>query len=156
MGRAANTERRARHILQLRHAARCGEPVRAELQPVIDDLRAELDETVPKASAARVLGVSTTTLDKWVARGLIPTAPAPKGSHRELPRDALLDLAEEVAEIRRLGADRHVLSEALRRLHANDPETRASFERDLGPALAAAQRGELVKFTLPDDWDPED
>lgn len=151
-----NTERRARHILQLRHAARRGDSVQAELQPVIDDLRTELDETVPKASAARILGVSTTTLDRWVARRLIPTAPAARGSHQEVPRDALLDVAEAVADIRRLGADRRVLVEALRRLHAEDAETRSSVEEDLGAALTAADRGDLVKFTLPDDWDPED
>jgi excisionase family DNA binding protein len=68
--------------------------VRRELEPIIAGLRSEIEETVPKTVAARLLGVSVPTLNKWIARGLNPATSS--GRYRRIPRDPLLELAEQV------------------------------------------------------------
>ena len=52
-------------------AARGGN-VQDELEPIIEDLRGDLDDTMSKSQAAKVIGVSVPTLDKWIEQRIIP------------------------------------------------------------------------------------
>ena len=79
MGRAASNVQTARHIVTLRHVARRNDDVRSELAPVIEDLREELDLSMSKSQAAQVIRVSVPTLDKSIARGLLPVQRAESG-----------------------------------------------------------------------------
>ena len=67
MARTIDTTRTAERILALRRTARRGGDVQDELEPIIEDLRGDLDDTMSKSQAAKVIGVSVPTLDKWIA-----------------------------------------------------------------------------------------
>ena len=84
MGRTINTERTAERILALQRTARRGGEVRLELEPIIDGLRRDLDETMSKSQAAKVIGVSVPTLDKWIAQRIVPVERAVSGRPRSL------------------------------------------------------------------------
>jgi hypothetical protein len=45
-----------------------GGDLQDELEPIIEDLRADLDDTMSKSQTANVIGVSLPTLDKWIER----------------------------------------------------------------------------------------
>lgn len=70
--------------------------------PADDDLvavRANLERaagpTVGRAATARLLGVSQTALDRWIAAGDVPVVLTPRG-RREVPLRAVLDLLDAV------------------------------------------------------------
>jgi hypothetical protein len=103
-------------------------------------VRAELGGAVPKSVAARILGVSTTGLERWIDAGKLPVLRRP-GGREEVAAEALLDVAEEVVRLREEGMSRGLLANALRRLEQrglprrrlrpNEParELRAAYER---------------------------
>jgi hypothetical protein len=63
---------------------------------VYEQARGGLGPTVPKRVAARVLVVSVSTLDRWIARGMLDTGGAPHGDRRELATDMVIELACEL------------------------------------------------------------
>lgn len=71
MARTFNNEAMARHVVQLRSAARRGDS--DALEGAITDLERSLTEsaTLSKRETARVLHVSVNTLDTWIDRGLV-------------------------------------------------------------------------------------
>lgn len=69
---------------------------------VREDLEAQLGGTVPRSLGARRLGVSHTTLNKWIASGDVPAVITKQG-RKEIPIPALLELQEQVADRRRSG-----------------------------------------------------
>jgi hypothetical protein len=70
--------------------------------------------TVTRAMAARLLGVSQTALDRWVASGDVPLLVTPAG-RRELPLHWLVESIEAVRERRQAyPSDRHPLGAVLR------------------------------------------
>ena len=72
MPRTIDTTRTAHRILALRRTARRGGDVRDELEPIIEGLRGDLDDTMSKSQAAKVIGVSVPTLDKWIEQRIVP------------------------------------------------------------------------------------
>lgn len=89
-------------------------------------LRAELERaagpTVGRAASARLLGLSQTALDRWIAAGDVPAVITPAG-RREVPLAPLLDLLDAVEERRQQGS-RRPLSRVLReRRRAAAPPT---------------------------------
>jgi DNA-binding transcriptional MerR regulator len=150
------TVRRARRIVSLRYTARCGGAVRDELAPVIAGMRDELAPTMPKRTAAAIIGISVPTLDKWIARGLVPTETVNGGRPRVL-RDAVLELAERVEELRRKGQSRHLVAAAVDHLQREDDAYQREFEELYGPGLKALATGEkLVSAVPPEGFGPED
>jgi hypothetical protein len=97
-------------------------------------LRAGLADrsTYSKSEAAHLLDVSTTTLEHWIERDLLPVVRVPAYKRDRLPAEPLLALAGEVQELRRMGRKRGLLVEALSRLETEDPGWRAEFERLYG------------------------
>ena len=82
------------NVIRLRRAQRVS-PATEDLALVRADLERRIGHAVPRAMAARTLGISQTALDRWVARGDIPAVMTPRG-RREIPLGALLDLVEEL------------------------------------------------------------
>jgi hypothetical protein len=132
------------NIVRLRRAGR-QVPGNRDLAEVRVALERELGETVSRRLAARVLGVSHTTLNRWVKAGDLPVVYSPKGRF-EVPVPALMDLYEEVETERAESPQRHALAptmarrrDAARRLHVDDPGDfgeRDSHDRALARSLA--------------------
>lgn len=129
--------------------------MRAELTPVIDELRDELAPTMSKRQAAAVIGVSVPTLDKWIDRGLLPIETAGSGRLRVL-RDPVLDLAERVEDLRRAGETRHLVTMAVDRMLREDRQYQLEFDELYGPGLAAMRGGDFVSAAPGPDFGPDD
>lgn len=118
--------------LRLTLTATRDERVRAELRDVEALLRRQVGPAVPKRDAARLLGVSVTALDRWIDRGCLPAvASAPASKRLGVETSPLLDLATEVARLRRSGRRRGLLSEALRRLGRRERGRRIVYRREV-------------------------
>ena len=86
MGRGSIIERALRDAVELRalaHAAPDG-PSRSLLEEIARRRSEDIGPSVPKTRAARMLGVSLTTLDKWIERGAIPARRRSSSSRQEL------------------------------------------------------------------------
>ena len=60
--------------------------------------------------------MSVQALERWVKRGALPAVRVPGSSRQQIDAEALLALAEEVADLRDHGERRGVVATALRRL----------------------------------------
>jgi len=106
--RRDETIRGVEEILRLRRAERAVDaPVRAELRSVREFIEETTGPTVVRAEAARLLGVSQTALDRWIAKGEISSVVTPHG-RREIPLSELIALLEDVEEARERGARRPI------------------------------------------------
>ncbi|HEY2140554.1 MAG TPA: hypothetical protein VGG98_00665 [Solirubrobacteraceae bacterium] len=101
------------NIVRLRRAGR-EVPDSPDIAAVRVTLERELGETMSRRLAARVLGVSHTALDRWVAEGDLPLVYSPNG-RLEVPVSALLDLYETVERERGDSPRRYVLAPAMAR-----------------------------------------
>jgi hypothetical protein len=137
---------------------------RDALSMAVQDATAELQagladrSTYSKAEAAHLLDVSTTTLEQWVERGLLPVVRVSQYKRERVPARPLLALAAQVKELRRHGRQRGLLVEALSRLEQEDPGWRAEFERLYGPGLGSSgdDDGEYVSAAPGPDFGPDD
>jgi DNA repair photolyase len=150
-----NTERTAERILALRRTARRGGEIREELEPIIDGLRRDLDETMSKTEAAKVIGVSVPTLDKWIEQRIVPVGRAASGRPR-VPRDTALDLAERVSDLRDRGRERNLIVAVVHRLQQDDATYQREFQKLYGPGLRALANQELVSAAPRAGFGPED
>jgi hypothetical protein len=115
MSVVAERERLVNDLVRLRRAER-GSPtlVRDDIRAVRVDLESMAGLTVTRAVAARMLGVSQTALDRWIASSDIPVLITRTG-RREVPLHALVELVEAVLERRLVEpSDRHPLGSVLR------------------------------------------
>jgi hypothetical protein len=94
MGVVADRELLIRNLVRLRRAGHA-QPGSRELPEVRAELETLVGPSVPRALAARVLGVSRTALDRRIDRGEVPVLITPDG-RREVPVGGLVDLADEV------------------------------------------------------------
>lgn len=94
---------RLRSVLRRRHDE--------DVAAVHDDLSRAAGPSVRRAAAARLLGVSQTALDRWIASGDVPVVVNARG-RREVPSDALVELVGRVGRRRDDGA-RHPLAQEL-------------------------------------------
>lgn len=104
-------------VVRLRRAER-ELPGSADLAIVRGQLEADLG-VVPVASAARILGVTHTTVQRWMKAGAIPQVEDVEG-RRGVPVSALLALYDEVQAERESGR---------RRRHFIEPAVRAAEDR---------------------------
>jgi|HubBroStandDraft_6_1064221.scaffolds.fasta_scaffold174517_2 hypothetical protein len=123
MSVVAERERLVSDLVRLRRAERGSSAlVRDDIAAVRADLENMAGPTVTRAVAARLLGVSQTALDRWIAGGDIPVLITRSG-RREIPLRALVELVETVLERRMTEPnDRHPLGSVLR-------ERRSTAER---------------------------
>ncbi len=124
MGSAADREQLVRDVVRLRRAERLCR-ANEDIVAVRAQLERRIGPTVRRAMAARLLGVSQTALDRWIARGEIPCVVTPTAG-REVPLHALVELIEAVEEAGRAGGEDRPLASVLRRRRAAarglDPE----------------------------------
>ncbi len=93
-------------IVELRRAERrLHGSERAALADAREFLERVAGPTVRPAEAARLLGVSRAALHRWIERGEVATVLTSSG-RREVPRDELVSLLEEVGDARARGAKR--------------------------------------------------
>lgn len=93
-------------------------PTDGDLVAVRADLERAAGPTVGRATTARLLGVSQTALDRWIATGDVAVVLTPRG-RREVPLRTVLDLVEAVEA----HADRpRPLAAALRTRLASQPQ----------------------------------
>jgi hypothetical protein len=135
MSAVAEKERLVRNVVRLQRAERKS-PDRDEIAAVRMDLEHAIGPTVTRAMAARLLGVSQTALDRWIASGDIPVVVSRTG-RREVPLHALAELVEAVDERRHSDKNPHPLADLMheRRLRAQRLEAKA-----LAPDLRRRQR----------------
>jgi hypothetical protein len=89
-------------------------PPNRDLVAVRTALEQDLGETVSRRFAARLLGVSHTALERWVASGDLPTVVDATG-REGVPVEAVLDLRDAIEAERDGGPRRgHVIEAALR------------------------------------------
>ena len=112
MSLVGEKEQLVNNVIRLKRAERVC-PGSEEILAVRRDLERAAGATVRRAMAARLLGVSQTALDRWIAQGDIPSVLTPE-SRREVPLHALVDLVEAVDERKRTTDDRHPLASILR------------------------------------------
>jgi len=151
MGRG-KAEQATLNVIELRRVrgAISSDEERDRLDRVVDDLRQDAGPALPRAAAARILGVSRNTLNKWVDRGMVPTR------DRGVDRAAVEEIAAEVNELRELNAAKPgVLAEALARLAEQDPEL-AGLEDQVEEGLRAVEKGELIPLRIPESFGPDD
>jgi hypothetical protein len=139
-------QRLINNLVRLRRAERASS-ARDEIAAVRADLEELAGPTATRALAARLLGVSQTALDRWIASGDVPALITSTG-RREVPLHALLELLEAVQE-RRLAnpQGRRPLGSVLRerrseaeRLSADTLLRRTGRRRDAGGHRTAELR----------------
>ena len=97
------------NIARLRRAEKSAPS--ADISAVREDLESQLGGAVSRSLSASLLGVSHTALNNWIASGDVPVVISERG-RREVPIPTLLELQEQVAEVRRSGS---------RKLHTLEP-----------------------------------
>lgn len=113
MSAIAEKERLVGDVVRLRRAEG-GSSAREDIAAVRADLEHMAGPTVTRAVAARLLGVSQTALDRWIAAGDVPVLITRSG-RREMPLQTLVELIEVVRERRLTNPrDRHPLGSVLR------------------------------------------
>lgn len=134
------------------------EALRKAVDEATSEIEGALDETshFSQTEAAELLEVSKTTLDNWIAKGLVPLQEVPDYKRLRVPAKPLLDLAAEVKELRRMGQKRGLLAEALVRLEQQDPAWKKEFDELYGDVERPFNRDEYVSAAPGPDWDPED
>ncbi len=96
MNAVAEKELFVRDVVRLKRAERSS-PAYDEIAAVRRDLERAIGPTVTRAMAARLLGVSQTALDRWIASGDVPVVVG-RGGRREVPLHALVELVEAIDE----------------------------------------------------------
>jgi hypothetical protein len=110
-------ERTLQNIARLKRVERSNPS--PEIAAVREDLESQLGGTVPRSTAARLLGVSHTALNNWIVSGDVPVVVSRQG-RKEIPISFLVELQERVAEQRssnpsKLHALEPIMAEARRR-----------------------------------------
>jgi excisionase family DNA binding protein len=122
-----------RSILRLRSVERFNDArSRGEVATAREFLEDIVGPTVRAAEAARLLGISQPSLNRWIDKGEISAVRTPQG-RREIPLSELVELLEEVEEARAEGANRP-LARVIRE------RRRAAENIDLGRLLPRRRR----------------
>ncbi|MEX2447445.1 MAG: hypothetical protein WD404_01720 [Solirubrobacterales bacterium] len=137
MASVAQTTGLIEDIVRLRRAE-CVPGVADDVMPVRRGLESQVGPTLSRSRASRVLGVSQTALDRWIGVGEVPTVTTRDG-RRQVPRQLIIELREQIDQMQRKGVTRHPLAAALR-------ERRTRAER-----LSFEQRGGEPASRVPDD-----
>jgi hypothetical protein len=139
-------------IVELRLALKATrEPETAgRLRRIENGLRQLLALGVPKAQAARVLGVRATALTRWVDRGRLPLVASPHSPRLTIETRPLLDLAEEVERLRRAGVTRSLLATAFAALGwPDDPHGRYIIREE----IASLPRSNVPRHRLRKEYE---
>lgn len=137
MTQAERTRTLIDQILRLRRAEILAPGVE-EIESVREDLERQLGPALTRGTAAHLVGVSQTALDRWVERGEIPTVTTPRGK-RAVPASVVLDLAEGVRA--RSPDQRRPLGAVIREQHGRADDAERVARRTLAPLLREPREG---------------
>ena len=144
-------------VLRLRAAIRkTREPeTRAALRSIEADLRKLLGPRVPKRVATRALGVSSTALERWLARGRLPLVRKSGSTRLELETGPFLDLAERVEALRTQGRERPLAGAFAALGWHDDPEGPRVLDEAVArlprPNVPAHELRERFRATTPEE-----
>lgn len=123
MASQTTTHRAVQEILRLRQSERA---VDADLREELRSTREFLEEiagpTVSRAEASRLLGLSQTALDRWIAKDEISVVLTPSG-RREIPLAELVELLEEVNAVRNRSNRQRPLASVIRERRRRSSES---------------------------------
>ena len=85
------------NLALLRATERTNPELGETLEPVIEQLCQFAGATVPRATAARLLGVSQPALDRWIDLREVSSVLTPTG-RRAVPTDYLVELLDDVRQ----------------------------------------------------------
>lgn len=116
-------------------------PERSQLRLIERELLAKLGVGVSKRAAAHACGVPPSALDRWIARGGLPTVRRPGHKRRQVDTFAAVTVATEVHRLREAGLGRGALASAIRIL-----DERGRLPRRLRPneSASALRKGYLT------------
>jgi hypothetical protein len=122
----------------------------------VTERRVRAQRGIAKAAAARMLGVSVNTLDKWIARGRVAVIRDERTGRELVAISPFARLLNEVRTLRQAGSTDGVVAAAIARLERDDPQYQAEFEELYGASLNATDQNRLKPLRLPDGFGPED
>lgn len=122
----------------------------------VTERRVRDNNGVAKSVAARMLGVSVNTLDKWIGRERVAVVLDERSGRTLVAIVPLARLLTEVRSLRAAGASVGVLAAAFTQLEREDPEYQRAFRELYGPGLGALAENRLKPLVLPDGFVPED
>lgn len=111
---------------------------------------------VPKAVAAKLLGVSVTTLNKWVERGRIAVVRDERTNRELIASGPLARVLVQVRGLRSQGAKTGLLAEAIATLEREDADYQREFAELYGASLQAIAENRLKSVVLPATFGPDD
>lgn len=109
-----------------------------------------------KATAARMLGVSANTLDKWIRRGRLSVVRDPRTNRELVDIGAFVPLFVKVRGLRAAGRSEGIVATAIAELEREDPHYQKAFSELYGASLQAAAADRLKPVVVPDTFGPED
>ena len=148
-------EKTMRRVVALDEAALAlpSGPPRAKVEQVADGLVADVNNAVPKAVAARILGLSVPTVDRWIEAGRLRTIDV---NGRALVEARHLGrVAAAVRSLRAASRTRGMITAVIDRISREDPKLQLELA-DLQESLDAVRSGELVDLTFPATFGPDD
>src|SRR5438034_5811419 len=120
MGRRTDTGAAVEELVRLRSVEAQVDPaLRRELRSVREFLEALVGPTVTRAETARLLKISQTALERWIANAEIPSVVTPEGG-REVPLSAVVNLVEDVERAREHGIQRPLASVIRKRRQSSE------------------------------------
>lgn len=122
----------------------------------VAERRVQSQRGIAKAVAARMLGVSVNTLDKWIARGQVTVIRDERTGRELVAIWPFARLLNEVRILREAGTTDGVLAAAITQLERDDPQYQAEFAGLYGVSLSAAAENRLKPLRLPAGFGPED
>jgi len=102
---SARVDLAIQNLALLRATERTSSDLAETLEPVSEQLYEIAGATVPRATAARLLGVSQPALDRWIDLGEIPAVLTPAG-RRAISVDYLVEFLDDVRAARETGHTR--------------------------------------------------
>jgi hypothetical protein len=102
-------EQLVRDVVRLRRVQQRN-PHDKDVAAVRADLERAIGPTLGRAASARLLGISQTALDRWIAQGEVPVVPTADG-RREVPLAVVVELVDA---LERVSEARHPLAAVLR------------------------------------------
>ncbi|HTX45399.1 MAG TPA: hypothetical protein VMD48_03930 [Solirubrobacteraceae bacterium] len=109
-----------------------------------------------KATAAKMLGVSVNTLDKWIQRGNLAVVQDAKTGRELVDIRGFVPIFVKVRALRNAGQRDGILAAAISELEREDPEYKKSFAELYGTSLDAMAESRLKPVVVPSTFGPED
>lgn len=122
----------------------------------LTERRVRAQHGLSKAEAARMLGISVNTLDKWIVRGRVAVVRDDASPRTLVAIVPFARLVREVRELRARGEKSGVLATAIAQLERDDPDYQREFAELYGGSLQEMQDGHLTPLALPGGLGPED